>query len=354
MAPMGRIGESRIGAALRLLTIGAVGLALAGCSPVGMAVGAGATVTNMAMEERGFVTSAEDKVIWTDISNRMLINRDQKLFQPTSTSRSSEGLVLLIGFVQKPEDRVEATRLAWEPDGVREVVDEIKLGRSLDGGDFAEDVYLIQQIRLKLMFDRNIRAINYSVDCIRSTVYLMGIARTPAELQRVIDHVRDVPYVRAVVNHVRVRTDPLPPIPADKPTLRRLDLSACTRRRRPASRSQGSAMTASVGDGRLERSWDPRQVLAVVGVQEDSEIDIAEAGLALAALERQRTAPDSYHEHLAAIRAEMQKAAAETRLQRRGRCSAFSTAPPRSARCWPGPSPIRATASPMTTCRTPT
>jgi hypothetical protein len=46
----------------------------------------------------------------------------------------------------------------------------------------------------------------------------MGVARTPAELQRVIDHVRDVPYVRAVVNHVRVRTDPLPPIPATPPS----------------------------------------------------------------------------------------------------------------------------------------
>jgi hypothetical protein len=50
-------------------------------------------------------------------------------------------------------------------------------------------------------------------------VYLMGIARTPAELQRVIDHVRDVPYVRAVVSHVRVRTDPLPPIPDQIPVI---------------------------------------------------------------------------------------------------------------------------------------
>jgi len=200
-----------------LLLIGMVPLGLSGCSPVGMAIGAGATVTNMAMEERGFVNSARDKAIWTDISARML-NKSDKLFQNIDV-QVHEGRVLLTGFVQKREDRIEATRIAWEPDGVREVVDEIKLGRSLDAGDFAEDVALIQQIRLKLMFDRDIRAINYSVDCIRSTVYLMGIARTPAELQRVIDHVRDVPYVRAVVNHVRVRTDPLPPIPETPPTI---------------------------------------------------------------------------------------------------------------------------------------
>ncbi len=212
MAPIKRIGGAWIAAAL----LSGILLALAGCSPVGMAVGAGATVTNMAMEERGFVNSAKDKVIWVEISNHLL-DRDQNLFSNIDV-QVHEGRVLLTGFVQKPEDRVEATRIAWIPDGVREVVDEIKLGRSLGAGDFAEDVWLIQQVRLKLMFDRDIRAINYSVDCIRSTVYLMGVARTPAELQRVIDHVRDVPYVRAVVNHVRVRTEPLPPIPDNPPT----------------------------------------------------------------------------------------------------------------------------------------
>lgn len=216
MSPSKRIGGPSIGATL-LIT-------LCACSPVGMAVGAGATVTNMAMEERGFVNSARDKAIWTDISARML-NRDQRLFQNVDV-QVHEGRVLLSGFVQRPEDRVEATRLAWEPDGVREVVDEIKLGRSLDAGDFSEDIWLIQQIRLKLMLDRDIRAINYSVDCIRSTVYLMGVARTPAELQRVIDHVRDVPYVRAVVNHVRVRTDPLPPIPETPPKITSTDGTA--------------------------------------------------------------------------------------------------------------------------------
>ena len=56
-------------------------------------------------------------------------------------------------------------------------------------------------------------------------------------------------------------------------------------------------------------TWDPRQVLAAVGSLEDSAINIAEAGLALAALERQRTAPETYQEHLAAISAEMQTAA---------------------------------------------
>jgi len=226
MPPESTTGDCRVARAAKpsafrageiLIALLPIGLAVAGCSPVGMAVGAGATVTNMAMEERGFGNAVKDNAIWADINGRLL-NQDPKLFRDVNL-QVQEGRVLLSGFVQKPEDRVEALRIAWVPDGVREVVNEIRVGRSRDFGDFSEDAYLVQEINLKLLLDRDIRAINYSVDCIRSTVYLMGVARTPAELQRVIDHVRDVPYVRAVVNHVRVRTDPLPPIPATPPAI---------------------------------------------------------------------------------------------------------------------------------------
>ncbi len=220
IASTGATGAA-IGATFRQAVCIGIGLALiaqlAACSPVGMAVGAGATVANMAMEERGFGNAVRDNVIWTDINGRLL-DKDPKLFQNVNL-QVQEGRVLLTGFVQKPEDRVEATRLAWEPDGVREVINNVKIGRSRDFGDVSEDQFLIQEINLKLLLDRDIRQSNYSVDCIRSTVYLMGIARTKAELQRVIDHVRDVPYVRAVVSHVRVRTDPLPPIPDQIPAI---------------------------------------------------------------------------------------------------------------------------------------
>jgi regulator of sirC expression with transglutaminase-like and TPR domain len=73
-------------------------------------------------------------------------------------------------------------------------------------------------------------------------------------------------------------------------------------------------------------SWDPRQVLAVVGAQEDPAIDIAEAGLALAALDRQRTAPDAYQEHLAAIAAEMRTAAMDADCNAEGDVGLYARA----------------------------
>ncbi|WP_374377871.1 BON domain-containing protein [Dongia sp.] len=200
---------------LRLAAGGILLFSLSACSPVGTAVGVAATTINLATQERGLVTGVDDNLIWVGINDH-LFKKDAVLFKNVSL-QVHEGRVLLTGFVPKPEDRLAATEIAWQSKGVREVMNEMKVGRTLDFGDYSEDAFLINRLKLKLMADRQIRANNFSIDCIRSTIYLMGVAKTEAERQRVIDHARDIAYVRAVVSHVRVVSDPLPPIPAKPP-----------------------------------------------------------------------------------------------------------------------------------------
>lgn len=211
--------ESRPRWPMGLRLASAVGLAsvLCACSPVGTAVGVGATVVNMAMEERGLIHAVNDDAIWLGINNRLYAN-DKQLFQKVSL-QVHEGRVLLSGYVQKPEDRVEALKLAWMSDGVREVNNQIRIGPSLDLADYAEDAYLIQRLRLVYLVDEGIRANNYSVDCIRSTVYLVGVAQDQAELQRAIDHARDIPYVQNVIADVRLKDQALAPIPDHPPEI---------------------------------------------------------------------------------------------------------------------------------------
>ncbi len=59
--------------------------------------------------------------------------------------------------------------------------------------------------------------------------------------------------------------------------------------------------------GTNSTAWDARAVLTEMGAREDSAIDIAEAGLALAALDRQKADPEPYREHLAAIATTMRE-----------------------------------------------
>ncbi len=193
------------------------------CSPVGTAVGVAATTINLATQERGLVTGVDDNLIWVGINERLL-TYDQKLFQKVSL-QVHEGRALLTGYVQKPEDRVEATAIAWQAKGVREVMNEIKIGRSLDAGDYSEDAWLITRLRVKLMADAQVRA-NTAASTIRSTIYLMGVAQDETERQRVIDHARDIAYVRQVVDRTRVLSDALPPVPAVKPAEANVVLTA--------------------------------------------------------------------------------------------------------------------------------
>jgi osmotically-inducible protein OsmY len=202
---------------LRLASTVGLASVLCACSPVGTAVGVGATVVNMAMEERGLIHAVNDDAIWLGINNRLYAN-DRQLFEKVSL-QVHEGRVLLSGYVQKPEDRVEALKLAWMSDGVREVNNQIRIGPSLDLADYAEDAYLIQRLRLVYLVDEGIRANNFSVDCIRSTVYLVGVAQDQAELQRAIDHARDIPYVQNVVADVRLKDQALAPIPDHPPEI---------------------------------------------------------------------------------------------------------------------------------------
>ena len=77
-------------------------------------------------------------------------------------------------------------------------------------------VWLAQVLRNTLLIDSHVRSINYNVDCVAGTIYLMGVAQDQTELQRVIDHARDIPYVRGVVSYVRLKNDPIrqpPPAP---------------------------------------------------------------------------------------------------------------------------------------------
>lgn len=180
----------------------AMALLAAACSPAGMAVGGGAVAGKAAMQERGFRTSIDDNVIAATISGNLFAHSTD-LFARTAVA-VHEGRVLLTGRVPRPEDRVEAARIAWQAEGAREVINEIEVDDSRGVVDAARDSWITAQLRSKITFDRAIQAINYTIDTVNGTVYLIGIARDAAERERVAAYARDMAYVRRVVDHTRL------------------------------------------------------------------------------------------------------------------------------------------------------
>ena len=197
-----------MGAIAALLALAAGSLSLSGCAE--LVVGTAATTGIAIAEERSVGDAVDDLTIRAEL-NHLFFQEDIELYQNVSFS-VFEGRVLIKGSVPTPEDRVEALRLAWQAAGVREVINELQV--TDEGGilDYARDTWISAQLKGRLLIDGDVLSINYSVETVNGTVYLLGIAQDEAELVRVIEHARGIEDVKQVVSHVVVKDDPRRPV----------------------------------------------------------------------------------------------------------------------------------------------
>jgi osmotically-inducible protein OsmY len=179
---------------------------LGACTPIGLAIGAGAAVGAASVQERGVDGAASDAAIRIDI-NRLWFEASHTLFSGVYL-QVQEGRVLLSGSVPDPETRVQVVELTWRADGVREVINEIEVADDSSWSDYAQDSWIVAQLKSKLVVDQDILSLNYSIEAVNGAVYLMGVAQDQSELDRVVAHAKDLAYVRRVVNYVRLKDDP--------------------------------------------------------------------------------------------------------------------------------------------------
>ena len=156
----------------RIAAAVAITAMLGGC--VGVAVGAGATVGAAAYQERGVDSAARDLKITADIRER-LFRYDHELAAAIGLE-VYEGRVLVTGTVDEEKDRADAVRLAWQAPGVKEVINEVQVVES-DLVDLTRDTWITTKLEARITFDKHISAVNYSVETVNRTIYLIGIAQ---------------------------------------------------------------------------------------------------------------------------------------------------------------------------------
>lgn len=186
---------------LALMSLSVVTI-LGGCTPAGLATGAGATAGVAAAREGGIKSSLTDARINADISDRWF-KYDLNTFAKLNIT-VNQGRVLLTGVVQDPQDRVEAVRLAWQAEGVKQLINEIRIADSEGLKGYLKDTWVSAQIRTSLTFDRDVQSLNFSVDTVQGVVYLMGVAQNQSELDRVKAIARSTSNVDQVVSYIKI------------------------------------------------------------------------------------------------------------------------------------------------------
>ena len=198
-----RCPSRKAGPAVALVLLLAGSLSLSGCAE--LLIGAAATTGVAIAEERSVGDAVDDLTIRAEL-NHLFFRDDVELFGDVSFS-VIEGRVLLKGSVPTPDDRIRALRLAWQAAGVREVINELQVADDSGILDYARDTWISAQLKGKLLVDGDVLSINYSVETVDGTVYLLGIAQDEAELTRVTEHARSIEDVKRVVSHVVLKDD---------------------------------------------------------------------------------------------------------------------------------------------------
>ena len=173
------------------------------CSPTGMLATGGGTAMVVAEGDRSLGTVVDDATIKVNVAAKFL-NAGNNLFVNINTS-VLEGRILLTGLVKNQETRIDAVRLVWEVEGVREVINEIEIGNRSKLKDYANDLWINTQARGIAAKTIGLRSVAYNFETINGKVYVAGITTKPEQLNMMIDSLKTIKGVKEIINYVIVK-----------------------------------------------------------------------------------------------------------------------------------------------------
>lgn len=178
---------------------------LGGC--FGVFLGAAATTGVIAGQETTVGTELDDTNTYWKIKGLYLNKNAQDLLAGVNV-KVLEGRVTLTGKVKTADTSIDAVKLAWQPTGVKEVINEIQIIEEPTLKEIWHSKWIKTQVVSKITATKDIRSLNYSIEVVNGVVYLMGIAQDADELNTVTNIASTVKGVEKVVSHVRIKNDP--------------------------------------------------------------------------------------------------------------------------------------------------
>ena len=176
-----------------LILIGIIFSSCVGVSSQGI-LGTGVSI---ALDPRTIGTQIDDSIMQKNLSARILV-RDSKYFLKVK-SKILDGRIFLTGKVDKLEEKLQLTKLAWETKGARSVRNDIKVKEDFNFKQSAKDIFITSQFRTTIILNKNIKATNYQIDTYKKKIYVYGIALTSEEKELVISEAREITDVKDVV-----------------------------------------------------------------------------------------------------------------------------------------------------------
>ena len=161
-------------------------LFLFSCSSVSR-FGTGVDIT---FDPRTIGMQIDDTIMQKNLSARLAL-KDKKYFLSIQ-SEVIDGRIFLSGKVDKPEEKIKITKMAWETKGVRSVKNAITIKGQSSFKSTAKDILITSQLRSALIFNKKTKARNYTLETINKNIYIFGIAMDKEEKDEVINEANQI------------------------------------------------------------------------------------------------------------------------------------------------------------------
>lgn len=156
-------------------------------------------------KEKGIGTTINDSIIKTKISN-LIFKLNKNLIADTKVFVNS-GNVLFTGKVKDPQNKIEFTKIAWSVKDVKQVSNELQIIDKSSIKNIARDIASLGEIRARIISDKTINSLNFSVDVVNDKAYLTGVAKDKAEMLRVEEQASSARFVTEVYNYIIMNDD---------------------------------------------------------------------------------------------------------------------------------------------------
>ena len=177
---------------------------LTGCVGVG-SKGLFGTGVSVALDPRTVGTQIDDSIMQKSISAKILA-KDKKYLLSVKT-KVLDGRIFVTGKVDRPEEKLMITKLAWETKGARSVRNDIKIKEEFNFKQSAKDLLITSQLRTALIVNKNIKATNYQIDSYKKKIYIYGIAESKEEQSLVIEEAKQVLDIEDVISSILLVED---------------------------------------------------------------------------------------------------------------------------------------------------
>jgi len=158
------------------------------------------TGVSVALDPRTLGTQIDDSIMQKSLLARLALA--EKKYLVKLSVKVLDGRIFLGGKVDKPEEKLKITKMAWETKGARSVKNNIAVKQKFSLKNIAIDVLITSQLRTALIINKNVKAANFNIDTVNQRTYVFGIAQNEDEKKEIIQEAKQIVDLKELVTSI--------------------------------------------------------------------------------------------------------------------------------------------------------